>query len=863
MTDLLSDMGRISQATILHIEDDPANRYAIGRILDREGFTVREAATGAEGLRLLKDGPDLVVLDVRLPDLNGFEVCRQIKADPATDMIPVLHLSASYVTDKDQIIGLEGGADAYLVQPVNPDVLVATVKALLRMRRAEEKYRSIFENAVEGIFQATTEGRLLTANPRFAGMFGYGSSEEMRAVISDLAYHLYPDPAQHKEAIRLLQEQGALSGFEALGRCKDGSRIWLSINARAIRDYNGRAVGFEGTVEDITERKRAEKEIETRTHQQAVVAELGLRALAENDLSILMDEAVALLAQTLNVEYCQLLQLLPDRDDLLVRAGVGWKQGLVGSATVKTDLDSQAGYTLLCSEPVILENLHTETRFRTSPHLHEHGIVSGMSVVIQSRDKPFGVLGTYTKNHRTFTSDDANFLQAIANVLATAIERKEAEEKLNEVREAERGRLARDLHDEALRDLSYALVEAQHIRAISKDSEPAHRLELLAAALKRTVQELRAAIYDLRLGGEQDRPFSELLESLVELHRGMVSDYDIHLDVQDGILSAPLGETSTELLRIVGEALTNARRHSRARNVQVAAGASDDKLWAEISDDGRGFDLAKESSATGGVGIRGIRERARLLGGNLKIESQPGQGTKVSFEVPLHKETEEEPQEEVRILLVDDHASVREALASTFEREGFEVMGQAGSLAESRKILEEMQQEIDVAVVDLSLPDGYGANLIKELRATSPKAQALVLSANLDHAETARAVEAGAAGVLHKTALLEEVVEAVLRLRRGETLLPLEEVVQLLRFASSRREEEYETRQAIARLTPRETDVLHVLAEGLHSEGIAERLHISLKTEANHMTSIFNKLGVHSRLQALVLALRHGVVEIR
>jgi two-component system nitrate/nitrite response regulator NarL len=135
-------------------------------------------------------------------------------------------------------------------------------------------------------------------------------------------------------------------------------------------------------------------------------------------------------------------------------------------------------------------------------------------------------------------------------------------------------------------------------------------------------------------------------------------------------------------------------------------------------------------------------------------------------------------------------------------------------------------------------------------------------SASLDRAEIARAVEAGAAGILHKTAEMHEVVEAVQRLRAGETLLSMEEVVELLRFASLQRDQEYEARQAIAQLTAREKEVLQVLAEGLDSKEIAERLHISFKTEANHMSSILNKLGLHSRLQALVFALRYGMVEI-
>jgi DNA-binding NarL/FixJ family response regulator len=188
----------------------------------------------------------------------------------------------------------------------------------------------------------------------------------------------------------------------------------------------------------------------------------------------------------------------------------------------------------------------------------------------------------------------------------------------------------------------------------------------------------------------------------------------------------------------------------------------------------------------------------------------------------------------------------------------FSVIGQAGSLVEAREILE----GADVAIIDLGLPDGYGAELIKELREANPQAQALVLSASLERSEIARAVECGAAGVLHKSVGTDEIAEAVRRLKAGEMLLSIEEVVELLRLAGSRREEEHEARRAIARLTPREKEVLQALAEGLDSKEIAERLHISIETERNHMQSILAKLGVHSRLQALVFALRYSVVSV-
>ncbi|MBI3989573.1 MAG: GAF domain-containing protein [candidate division NC10 bacterium] len=181
---------------------------------------------------------------------------------------------------------------------------------------------------------------------------------------------------------------------------------------------------------ELAERKRVEAELQARARQQAVVAELGQRALVGTDLTTLMKEAVALIAQTIDVEYCKVLELLPDGTALRLRAGVGWKEGSVGEATVGAGTDSQAGWTLLSNKPVIVEDLRTETRFSGPPLLINHGVVSGMSVIIRGKERPFGVLGAHTTRRRTFTQDDIHFLQAIANVLATAIERIRMEEAL-------------------------------------------------------------------------------------------------------------------------------------------------------------------------------------------------------------------------------------------------------------------------------------------------------------------------------------------------------------------------------------------------------------------------------------------------
>ena len=211
-------------------------------------------------------------------------------------------------------------------------------------------------------------------------------------------------------------------------------------------------------------------------------------------------------------------------------------------------------------------------------------------------------------------------------------------------------------------------------------------------------------------------------------------------------------------------------------------------------------------------------------------------------------------------MLVEDHISFRQALAFMFEREPeFTVVGQVGTVAEARRSL----GGVDVVVVDLGLPDGDGTALIEDLSGAEPRITTLVLSASLDPGRFARAVEAGASGVLHKSATIKDIVDAVRRLRAGEALLSPDEVMAMLRATWRERHREIGIHQSIERLTRRELEVLRSLAEGMDSQEISERLGISVETERTHMVNIFGKLGLRSRLQALVFAVRHDIVEIR
>ena len=233
---------------------------------------------------------------------------------------------------------------------------------------------------------------------------------------------------------------------------------------------------------------------------------------------------------------------------------------------------------------------------------------------------------------------DGELVGAVAGLLDIT-ERKQAEEERDRLRDREvevrtqreeRRRIARDLHDVVLQDLSGALqsLRLTHLRA--RASGLKLDLEEELEALGRATSGLRSAMYDLR--HEKERPFVKSVESLVELNRQLVPERKTALTIEEGFPEELPGEVSVELLRVLQEALTNARRHSGARNVEVRLRTEGEAVLAGVIDDGRGFDSA---STRAGVGLSAMRERVEGLGGKIEVRSPTGEGTKVTVRVPL------------------------------------------------------------------------------------------------------------------------------------------------------------------------------------------------------------------------------------
>jgi len=311
------------------------------------------------------------------------------------------------------------------------DQHIVIVEDISERRKTENELSTIFEMSLDLICVADVNTAKFTkVNPAFTRVLGYNEEELLGRTFFDF---IHPDDIEPTRQVieRDLKRGNTVLQFENRYRTQAGDYRWL-----AWTGQTDPATGLTYAIaHDITERHRVETDLREHARQQAAVAELGQRALTDVDPLELIDEAVAMLSSVLDTDYSKMMELLPDAKTLLFRAGVGWREEFVNRKTLTVQSDSQVGLALRSRDPVVVNDLNTDPRFRVTPALKEHDVTSGMTVVIAGRRQPFGVLGVHTREKRIFTKHEVDFLRAIANVLAEANERQQAEIAVRESEE--------------------------------------------------------------------------------------------------------------------------------------------------------------------------------------------------------------------------------------------------------------------------------------------------------------------------------------------------------------------------------------------------------------------------------------------
>ncbi len=542
----------------------------------------------------------------------------------------------------------------------------------------------------------------------------------------------------------------------------------------------------------VLEREQVEKNLLTRSLQQTVVSALGQFALVSTDSSALLNQVVMLVSQTLEVEYCDILELTPEGDSMVLRAGAGWTEGVVGTLRVPADASTQSGFTLRAGEPVVVEDLKTELRFAGSDLLIQHGVISGITVPVSGHGRTYGVLGAHTTNRRHFNEDEVHFLLAVATVLAMAVERLSLEAQLRQAQKMESvGQLAAGVaHDfnnmlTVIEGHSGLLLAKPDLPAGLKNSaqavffaaERAANLtrQLLMFSRKNIMQ---SKSLDLReVVGQLSKMLERLLGEtialdftapprlpLVRADAGMFAQVLMNLAVnardampKGGILRIDLSQAD------IGDDYS--RGHAEARPGRF--------VRLRVTDTGCGMDAAtrsrifepffttKEVGKGTGLGLATVYGIVKQHEGWIELQSEVGQGTTFEVFFPACTEalSQAEPvappsQEVMRgretILIVEDEPVLRELAHAILQQCGYKIL-EADSGVGALRVWNQHQEGIDLLLTDMVMPEGLsGMDLAKKLRATKPSLRIIFASGYSMDELDASYLEEGRAAFLQK-----------------------------------------------------------------------------------------------------------------
>ena len=461
------------------------------------------------------------------------------------------------------------------------------------LRQAEEKYRSIFENSVEGIFQLNPEGEIISGNPALVRILGFDSPEEITTTQLEEQYHR-PEQAYYHELGRLIREQGSVLSYEVQECRQDGSLIWVSISALAVYDQQGELAYYEGTLQDITEHKLAEEALRE--------SEERYRNLVDTAPDIIYTLSIDGTISSLNPAF---------------EITTGWSRSEwlgkpVADLIHPDDLDpatrvqrfSQGDRPSSFELRVLTKSgEYLNCEFLTTPQMRDGTVIGRVGI---GRD---------------------------------ITERKQAEQTLLEqTRELavleERNRFAREIHDTLAQGFTGIVLQLEAADQVLGDSSPEAQDHVARAKglARDSLQEARRSVWDLLPQALAQLPLETAMRE--EVRRQFDGRGSFGVSGEQRSLSSSV---QTALLRICQEALTNVSRPASATQVSVNMAFHPDVVYLEVRDNGVGFDRAGGSGSHepgGGFGLLGMEQRVRQLGGTITVDSTIGKGTVVEAKIP-------------------------------------------------------------------------------------------------------------------------------------------------------------------------------------------------------------------------------------
>src|SRR6201987_972334 len=382
----------------------------------------------------------------------------------------------------------------------------------------------------------------------------------------------------------------------------------------------------------------ATRALQQRIRQQEILAELGVVALQGKPFLELLNETVRLTAEGMNAEFCKVLEFIPADNRLLVRAGVGWHEGIVGRAAVGVDLESPSGFALRTGKPVISNHLENEQRFRTPELLVEHGIRRAMNVILQGDGSPYGVLEVDSRSEGEFSQNDIAFLQGAANILGMAIEQQQYQRKLQAALDRHQV-LLREVNPRVKNSLQVVSSMLQLQANAAGDQDLTERLTEASTRISAVGRAYNRLAYN---ADYENIDLIEYLRQIIEDLERTVAPCKIQFDVPEAIQFA--ADRAILIGLIITELVSNAGKYAYPNRgggsvwVGVSIQTDTEAIVISVRDEGVGLPPGFDPAASKRLGTRLVNALSKQLGGDLTRPVAP-MGANFTLHIPLRSAT--------------------------------------------------------------------------------------------------------------------------------------------------------------------------------------------------------------------------------
>jgi PAS domain S-box-containing protein len=608
---------------ILIVDDNPDDRALARREIDREFpncqfrqvITAKELSQAIESTRF-----DMVVTDYQLRWSDGITVLLAVKV--RWPDCPVIMFTGSG-NEEIAVQAMKAGLDDYVLKsPRHYARLASSVHMALErfkqrkaLKEAEHRFQSLFDDVPLGLFRVTRDGNIVDANPALVEMLGYPDRKSLAAV---KAVDFFAEPEERCATLKLLKRSGIIRSFEARLHRRNGTIIWAEVNARAVRNVTNQVAYYEGSLEDITARKEAERSLRESEARKGAILNSALDAIITID------------------DHGRINEFNPAAEKMFAR-----------------NRASVLGQDL--ADLIIPPSLRDKHRRGLERYLAVgQGPLLGKRIettAMRADGKEFPVELSINRVHLEGPPLFTGFVRDITDRRRAEKQLRDSREQLRalaaylqSVREEERTHIAREVHDELGQTLTALKMDLAWLDKRMAEISDSGDLEQFEAKIRELPGRVDAIIATVRKIATELRPpvLDDLgLEAAIEWQ---IQEFEKRTGIKcrytGNSKHMDLGQDrATAVFRIFQETLTNIVRHAEATQVNIHMREEGDKLVLEVQDNGRGM-TGRELSGSRSLGLLGMRERATMLDGEVNIIGRQGKGTTVGVRIPMQSSGE-------------------------------------------------------------------------------------------------------------------------------------------------------------------------------------------------------------------------------